>query len=100
MTPTLTIRRAALSLVVAFLAEGVFVGPVPAREATVQTVPAGEAFTVSKGTQVAAATTTKRKRRSSRYRSRRRHAQAPLRLPAVTPYGIPRLHVKAAYVFS
>lgn len=31
-------------------------------------------------------------------RSRRRHRQPPLRLPAVTPYGIPRLHVKAAYV--
>ena len=100
MMPMLTIRRAALSLTVAFLAEGALVGPVPAQEATVQTVPAGEAFSVSEKTQVTPTATTKRKRRSTRYRSRRRHAQAPLRLPAVTPYGIPRLRVKAAYVFD
>jgi len=39
--------------------------------------------------------------RARHFRSRtraRRHRQAPLRLPEVTPYGIPRLHVKAAYV--
>ena len=101
MMPMLTIRRAALSLTVAFLAEGALVGPVPAQEATVQTVPATGSFGVSEQTQVApTAGTAKRKRRSTRYRSRRRHAQAPLRLPAVTPYGIPRLHVKAAYVFD
>lgn len=101
MMPMLTIRRAALSLTVAFLAEMALVGPVPAQESAVQTVPAGEAFTGPEKTQVTpTATTAKRKRRSTRYRSRRRHAQAPLRLPAVTPYGIPRLHVKAAYVFD
>jgi D-alanyl-D-alanine endopeptidase (penicillin-binding protein 7) len=33
-----------------------------------------------------------------RKRSRRRRRPAPLRLPAVTANGIPRLHVKAAYV--
>src|SRR6188474_1015347 len=43
-----------------------------------------------------AASTTKR--RTSRKRStRKRRRPAPLRLPAVTPYGIPRLNVKAAY---
>ncbi len=36
--------------------------------------------------------------RSSRPRPRRRRRAAVLRLPAVTQYGIPRLHVKAAYV--
>jgi len=39
-----------------------------------------------------------RRSRSSRTTRARRHRQAPLRLPEVTPYGIPRLHVKAAYV--
>jgi D-alanyl-D-alanine endopeptidase (penicillin-binding protein 7) len=33
-----------------------------------------------------------------RPRVRRRRRAAVLRLPAITPYGIPRLHVKAAYV--
>jgi serine-type D-Ala-D-Ala endopeptidase (penicillin-binding protein 7) len=33
-----------------------------------------------------------------RQRVRRRRRVAMLRLPAITPYGIPRLHVKAAYV--
>jgi serine-type D-Ala-D-Ala endopeptidase (penicillin-binding protein 7) len=38
--------------------------------------------------------TAKKKKRPPR----RRRRQATLRLPAITPYGIPRLHVKAAYV--
>jgi D-alanyl-D-alanine endopeptidase (penicillin-binding protein 7) len=46
---------------------------------------------------LAAAPTTTKKRRK-RTRTRKRRKPAPLRLPAVTPYGIPRLHVKAAYV--
>jgi D-alanyl-D-alanine endopeptidase (penicillin-binding protein 7) len=41
------------------------------------------------------ASTRKKTTKRSRYR---RRAATPLRLPAVTPYGIPRLHVKAAYV--
>ncbi len=48
---------------------------------------------ISAGKTQLAATT----RRTPR---RRRHRQPPLRLPAVTQYGIPRLHVKAAYVFD
>jgi len=43
-----------------------------------------------------ASTASKSTRRKSRIRRRRRVAQ--LRLPAITPYGIPRLHLKAAYV--
>ena len=39
------------------------------------------------------------KKTTTRKRSRRRRPAA-IRLPAVTPYGIPRLHVKAAYVFD
>src|SRR4029078_3326461 len=77
-------------------------------------------FGVSEQTQVApTARTAKRQRRGPRDRARprpphappprsggtpprsiRRHAQSPRRLPAVTPYGTPRLHVKAAYVFD
>ena len=49
-----------------------------------------------KGKSYRAATTTRSKNRRARVRRRRR--AAPLRLPAITPYGIPRLHVKAAYV--
>jgi serine-type D-Ala-D-Ala endopeptidase (penicillin-binding protein 7) len=37
-------------------------------------------------------------RTTKRRPTRRRRRQATLRLPAITPYGIPRLHVKAAYV--
>ncbi len=49
------------------------------------------------GTQLASAATSSRSRRVG---TRRRRRQAALRLPAVTPYGIPRLHVKAAYVID
>lgn len=41
---------------------------------------------------------TRARRSRGRTARARRHRQAPLRLPEVTPYGIPRLHVKAAYV--
>ena len=43
-------------------------------------------------------TASRARRYRTHARTRRRHRQAPLRLPEVTPYGIPRLHVKAAYV--
>ena len=45
-----------------------------------------------------AQTPKRRTRRSRRHRPRRRYRQAALRLPEVTPHGIPRLHAKAAYV--
>lgn len=48
-------------------------------------------------TRLAAATSAKSKS-ATRVRTRRRRRPAPLRLPAVTAHGIPRLHVKAAYV--
>ena len=38
------------------------------------------------------------KRTTTRRRTTRRRSARAVRLPAVTPYGIPRLHVKAAYV--
>jgi D-alanyl-D-alanine endopeptidase (penicillin-binding protein 7) len=44
----------------------------------------------------AARSATSKRSRTKRARTRRR--AAALRLPAVTPHGIPRLHVKAAYV--
>jgi len=49
-------------------------------------------------TQVAASKAQNAAAKKPTPRTRRRHRQPPLRLPAVTPYGIPRLHVKAAYV--
>jgi D-alanyl-D-alanine endopeptidase (penicillin-binding protein 7) len=59
-----------------------------------------EAFAATKAkrarTELRSATTKKAPRKRTRVRRRRR--AAPLRLPAVTPFGIPRLHVKAAYV--
>ncbi len=42
--------------------------------------------------------TTPTTKRPTRKRRRRRRRTPPLRLPAITPHGIPRLHVKAAYV--
>lgn len=45
-----------------------------------------------------AASAASKSKSHSRVRSRRRHRAAPLRLPAITAHGIPRLHVKAAYV--
>ena len=50
----------------------------------------------SKTARVRAATAGKVAKRKPRVRRRRR--AVALRLPAITPYGIPRLHVKAAYV--
>lgn len=50
------------------------------------------------GTAVLAAAETARPRRTGRKRTRRRAPSQATRLPAVTPHGIPRLHVKAAYV--
>src|SRR5688572_4332495 len=57
-----------------------------------QTLGAGEVLLAAAPT---ASTTKKRRKRTT---TRKRRKPAPLRLPAVTPYGIPRLNVKAAYV--
>ena len=59
-----------------------------------------EAFSATKGkrNRTEIRSTTKKKAPRKRARVRRRRRSAPLRLPAVTPFGIPRLHVKAAYV--
>ena len=93
-----------LTLGFALLLEGAWVSGVDAQE-PVGTAPSGggpEAPGVttpaqpSSGTKVAPTTTAKR----SRHRTRRRRRAQPLRLPAVTQYGIPRLHVKAAYVID
>jgi D-alanyl-D-alanine endopeptidase (penicillin-binding protein 7) len=57
-----------------------------------QTLASGEILLAAAPT---ASTTKKRRKRTT---TRKRRKPAPLRLPAVTPYGIPRLNVKAAYV--
>jgi serine-type D-Ala-D-Ala endopeptidase (penicillin-binding protein 7) len=48
----------------------------------------------------AAPTASSTKKRTRKRSTRKRRKPAPLRLPAVTPYGIPRLNVKAAYVID
>jgi len=50
------------------------------------------------GETVLAAASGSRARTTRRRRPRRRYRQTALRLPEVTPHGIPRLHAKAAYV--
>jgi D-alanyl-D-alanine endopeptidase (penicillin-binding protein 7) len=57
---------------------------------------AGEGMTASETVVLASAGSAKAAAPKKRRRARRR--SSTLRLPAVTPYGIPRLHVKAAYV--
>jgi serine-type D-Ala-D-Ala endopeptidase (penicillin-binding protein 7) len=99
MTKQPTIRFVSVLLGTVLLLEGS--GPSEAQsQALPATVPAtpGQALGSSGEVRLAAAptvsTTKKRRKRSTR----RRRRPAPLRLPAVTPYGIPRLNVKAAYV--
>ena len=82
-----SIRRSALILGMLFL----FATPTLAPSAR-----AAAAGTSSKS-RVASTASTKSKSKS-RVRTRHRRRPAPLRLPAVTAHGIPRLHVKAAYV--
>jgi len=92
----------ALNVGIALLLEGASVPGVdaastPAEAATypaARTVAPGAGQSGQAGTQLASAATTKAKKP----RPRRRRRYRPLRLPAITPYGIPRLHVKAAYV--
>ena len=89
-------RRIALGLGMALLLEA------PGAAMAAGTVPTdvtggARAETTIRG----AATSTTAKSHSPRRRRRaRRRAVQALRLPAVTPYGIPRLHVKAAYVID
>ncbi|MEK7348887.1 MAG: serine hydrolase [Candidatus Eisenbacteria bacterium] len=73
----------------------------PAAAIAVESLPAAGVGNRAETTEVAAApsSTAKAKRKTPRKRRRvRRRPVQALRLPAVTPYGIPRLHVKAAYV--
>jgi len=95
----------ALTVGIALLIEGAWVPAVDAKSTPAEnaTVPAGRSAAPGVGQsgslaglpQLASAAGSKQSRRS---RPRRRRRQAPLRLPAITQYGIPRLHVKAAYV--
>ena len=95
MISTALIRRLVWVVGLAFLLE------TPGLALAVETPAAGAVGNDAKTGEVASATTStttaKRKTPRKRRRARRRPVQA-LRLPAVTPYGIPRLHVKAAYV--
>ncbi len=88
----------ALFLGLAILVDGVYA---PAGEAgsaaaggRIQPAAGSVATQPAPGVQLAAATTAKK----APPKKRRRRRAAPLRLPAVTPHGIPRLHLKAAYV--
>ena len=81
----------ALTLGIALLLDGAWVSGVEARTGS------GRATSHSSGTGIQLAQVDGPSL-PGRPRARRRRHQAQLRLPAVTPYGIPRLHVKAAYV--
>jgi serine-type D-Ala-D-Ala endopeptidase (penicillin-binding protein 7) len=88
MTPPRLLRKIALILCAA-MAFGVVA---EARDAEA----AARAARAKKTTRLHATSTSRVAKRRPRVRRRRR--AAVLRLPAITPYGIPRLHVKAAYV--
>jgi D-alanyl-D-alanine endopeptidase (penicillin-binding protein 7) len=76
--------------------EALAAGPVAQGAAVPSATPAvGPTAT---GESVLAAASASRPRAGRRRRPRRRYRQAALRLPEVTPHGIPRLHAKAAYV--
>ncbi|HSE63171.1 MAG TPA: hypothetical protein VLG15_06120, partial [Thermoanaerobaculia bacterium] len=105
MTPM--VRAAAIVLGSVLLMEGS--GPLeahaqalPATAPAPAGMPAGSSLgTAGQIVLAAAPTVATTKKRTTRKRStRRRRKPAPLRLPAVTPYGIPRLNVKAAYVID
>jgi len=73
----------------------------PAAALAVEAVPAGATGGVRAGTSVSvAAPTSSRSKAPARRRRPRRRSVQTLRLPAVTPYGIPRLHAVAAYVID
>lgn len=95
MISTVSARRVAWVLGLALLLE------TPTAAVGEEAVPvAGVGSGVAKQAEtpeLASASTTKKKTPRRRRRVRRRQPR-PLRLPAITPYGIPRLHVKAAYV--
>jgi len=92
MIQLVSARKIALGLGLALLLE------TPAAAMAVAALPATKGGERAETTVLAAATTSKAKSSAPRKRRRGRRRAAPLRLPAVTPYGIPRLHVKAAYV--
>lgn len=89
MTQRNTTVSIALGLGLALILDGFAVAPAGAKPSA-----SGAATGAAGRTQLAAATVSKK----PAPRRTRRRRQPPLRLPAVTPYGIPRLHVKAAYV--
>lgn len=66
------------------------------------TLPADAVMAEKPGTTVLASASTSSKKSTTPRRRRRVRRSRPqaLRLPAVTQYGIPRLHVKAAYVID
>jgi D-alanyl-D-alanine endopeptidase (penicillin-binding protein 7) len=73
--------------------------PAPAATAPVpKPLTAGATQAVRKAGQRHTASRYSSTRKKSTKRTRYRRKATPLRLPAVTQYGIPRLHVKAAYV--
>jgi len=94
MISTVSARRIVWVLGLAFLLE------TPSAAIAVEALPAAGVGVVNGAeTQLAAASfSTSKARVPRRHRRARRRPVQALHLPAVTPYGIPRLHVKAAYV--
>jgi D-alanyl-D-alanine endopeptidase (penicillin-binding protein 7) len=95
MNSIVSARRIALGLGMALLLEVPAVMAAEAVPAEAKGGARGETTMLASATSGVAATHPLRRRR----RARRRRAQV-LRLPAITQYGIPRLHVKAAFVID
>ena len=102
------VRRTAIGLALCLLAtEAPFAsaapaagepGPSPTPAPATPAAPIAQPAPSAPGPVRAAGKRTPARPASRRHRVRRRYRRVTLRLPAVTPYGIPRLHVKAAYV--
>lgn len=93
MRPIVSARRIALGLGLALLLE------TPAAALAVEALPAGAVGgSAASGAVLLASAAGKKASAPTKKRRRARRRATTLRLPAVTPYGIPRLRVKAAYV--
>ena len=102
--PLAAVRRTVVTAALCLLAapEGLAAGQgVGAAAIPASAVPSPAAVSVLPapgGATILASTASAPSRKGRRRRPRRRARREVVRLPAVTPHGIPRLHVKAAYV--
>lgn len=95
----LPVRRSllALTLCLALTAPGAL-ADVPGTQGSAGPAATPAVQTVAPGGMLLAAASESRPTTTRKRRSRRRYRKPPLKLPEVTPHGIPRLHAKAAFV--